>query len=81
MSKNSNIYFYLKSTKSIKFSQQILVGRLLWDFYLNPAVKSLSYPLMIVNNNLLHKIYFKNIVNIIFLFLFYKQKKLASVSP
>ena len=53
------------------FSQKILVGRLLQVLNLNPPLKLLSYPLVIVSNNLPHKICCENVVDITFLLLYW----------
>ena len=50
------------------FSQQILGDRFLWVFNLNPSLKLLSCPPIIVCNNLTHMICYENVVDVTFLF-------------
>ena len=49
-------------------SQQIQGDRFLWVFNLNPSLKLLSCPPIIVCNNLTHMICYENVVDVTFLF-------------
>ena len=55
-----------RSARSTIFSQQIQVDRLLQVFNVNSSLKLFSCPLVTASNNLPHKIYCENVVDIAF---------------